>query len=321
MELDLGAVRAFLAVVDDGHFTEAADRLGVSQQAVSKRLARLESDLDVSLLTRSRTGVVLTEDGSAFLPHARALIGLADQATALLRARRRPLRVDVLARVAAPLDVVRAFYEAGDVDVDVVVSRGAVSPHTALADGSVDVAFGRVTGPLPAGIERTPAWLEPIPILVGRRHRLARRRSVPMAELAGTTAWMPGCAGESEWADYYRRLSAEFGVVIDTSGPVFGGEHLMDEIAASAELVTFGTTRQFPVHPDVVQVSVTGPTPVYPWSLLWHAANRHPAIPLLVAHVQERYRPFDPRTQWLPDEALFSGSRRSGSRPARPTGP
>ncbi|WP_394620571.1 LysR family transcriptional regulator [Lentzea sp. JNUCC 0626] len=319
MELDLGAVRAFLAVVDDGHFTEAADRLGVSQQAVSKRIARLESDLDVALLTRSRTGAVPTEDGSAFLPHARALIGLADQATALLRARHRPLRIDVLARVAAPLDVVRAFYEAGGVDVDIVVSRGATPRHVALADGSVDVAFGRATGELP-GIRRVPACLEPIPILVSRRHRLARRRSVPMAELAGVTAWMPGCGGESEWADYYRRLGAEFGVTIDTSGPVFGGEHVMDEIAASPELITFGTTRQFPAHPDVVQVAVTGPTPVYPWSLLWHEANRHPAIGPLVAHVQARYRPFDPRTQWLPDRALFSGSRRSGSRPAPPTG-
>jgi hypothetical protein len=40
MKLDLGAVRTFLAVVDDGHFTDAADRLGMTQQAVSKRIAR-----------------------------------------------------------------------------------------------------------------------------------------------------------------------------------------------------------------------------------------------------------------------------------------
>ncbi|MEU7476462.1 LysR family transcriptional regulator [Lentzea sp. NPDC042327] len=298
--MDLGAVRAFLAVVDTGHFTEAADHLGLSQQAVSKRIARLESDLDVVLLTRSRTGAGPTEDGAAFLPHARALIGLADQATAMLHARRRPLRIDVLARVAAPIDLVRSFYEAGDVEVDVVISRGAVSRHAALADGSVDAAFGRVTGPLPAGIECVPACLEPIPVLVGRRHRLARRRRVPMAELAGLTAWMPGNTGDSEWAEYYRFLSAEFGVRIDSSGPVFGGEHVMDEIGASAELITFGNTRQFPVHRDVVQLTVVDPTPVYPWSLLWHQANRHPALPLLADHVRARHRPFDPRHQWLP---------------------
>ncbi|RBQ16778.1 hypothetical protein DP939_28695 [Spongiactinospora rosea] len=90
MELDLGAVRAFLAVVDDGHFTEAAARMGMSQQAVSKRFAELESDLGVPLPIRSRAGVGPSPDGQAFLPHARALIGMADQATAMFAARRRP---------------------------------------------------------------------------------------------------------------------------------------------------------------------------------------------------------------------------------------
>lgn len=307
MDLDLGAVRTFLAVIDDGRFTEAADRLGMSQQAVSKRIARLESDLGVPLLNRSRAGARLTEDGAAFLPHARTLISLADQATAMLRARRRALRIDALARDVAPIDMVRAFYEDSDAEVDIVASRGSVSQRTALTDGSIDAAFGRATGTLPPGIERIPACLEPIPILAGRQHSLARRRHVPMEELSGLTAWMPGNARDSEWAEYYRFLSAEFGVQIDTSGPVFGRDHIMEKIGASRDLFTFGDKRQFPVHPDVVQISVTDPTPVYPWSLMWHEANRHPSLPLLIAYVQARYRPYDARSQWLPapDRPLF----------------
>jgi len=307
MELDLGAVRTFLAVVDDGHFTEAAVRLRMTQQAVSKRIARLESDLGVSLLNRARAGAGLTEDGAAFLPHARALIGLADQATAMLRARRRALRVDVLARDAGSIDMVRAFYEANDVDVDIVVSRGTVPRRTALTDGSIDAAFGRATGALPPGIKRIPACLEPIPILVGRRHRLAGRSRVPMAELSGLTAWMPGNARDSEWAEYYRFLSAEFGVTIDSSGPVFGADHILEKIGASRDLITFAAKRQLPVHQDVVQISVTDPTPVYPWSLMWHEANRHPSLPLLIDHVKAHCRPFAARSQWMPapDRPLF----------------
>jgi DNA-binding transcriptional LysR family regulator len=310
VELDLGAVRTFLAVVDDGHFTDAADRLGMTQQAVSKRIARLESDLGAPLLNRSRTGARLTEDGAAFLPHARALISLADQASGLLRARRRALRIDALARDAAPIDLVRSFYEASDVEVDLVVSRGAVAQQTALADGSVDAAFGRLAGaPLPP-IERIPACLEPLYLLVGRNHRFARRRRVPAGELSGLTAWMPGNAGDSEWADYYRFLSAEFGVRIDTSGPVFGRDHLMERIGASADLITFAAKTQLAGSPDIVHLPVTDPTPVYPWSLLWHGLNRHPALPLLIAHAQARYRPYDPRTHWLPapDRPLFPPS-------------
>jgi len=307
LDLDLGTVRTFLAVVDDGHFTEAADRLGLTQQAVSKRIARLEADLGVALLNRARAGVTLTKDGAAFLPQARALISLADQATGMLRARRRALRIDVLARDAAPLDIVRTFYEASEADVDIIVSRGTIPRRTALADGSIDAAFGRTTGSLPAGISRIPASLEPIPILVSRRHRLARRKRVPMAELSGLTAWMPGNAADSEWADYYRFLSAEFGIQIDTTGPVFGAGHMMEKIGASPDLIMFASTRQFPDRPDVVQIPVTDPTPVYPWSLVWHDENRHPSLPLLIAHVRAGYRPFFAGRQWLPgpDRPLF----------------
>jgi DNA-binding transcriptional LysR family regulator len=311
VELDLGAVRTFLAVVDDGHFTVAADRLGMTQQAVSKRIARLESDLGAPLLNRSRSGARVTEDGAAFLPHARALISLADQAAGLLRARRRALRIDALARDAAPIDLVRSFYEASDVEVDLVVSRGAVAQQTALAGGSVDAAFGRVAGALPPEIERIPACLEPLYLLVGRKHRFARRRRVPAGELSGLTAWMPGNAGDSEWADYYRFLSAEFGVAIDTSGPVFGRDHITEKIAASTDLFTFAAKTQLTGNPDVVHLPVTDPTPVYPWSLLWHGLNQHPALPLLIAHAQARYRPYDPRTHWLPapDRPLFPPPR------------
>lgn len=314
MDLDLGAVRAFLAVVDDGHFTEAADRLDMTQQAVSKRIAKLESDLGAPLLHRSRAGARLTEDGAAFLPHARALISLADQAARMLRARRHALRIDALARDAAPIEMARAFYEAGDAEVDIVVSRGTVSQQSALADGSVDAAFGRVTGTLPPGIERIPAFLEPIFILVSRHHRLARRKRVPMRELSGLTAWMPGNTPDSDHAEYYRFLSAEFGVQIDTSGPVFGRDHIMERISASNELITFAAKTQLAGNPDIVHLPVADPTPVYPWSLMWHEANRHPSLPLLIAHVKARYRPYDARSQWLPapDRSLFPASPETG---------
>ena len=307
MDLDLGAVRAFLAVVDDGHFTEAADHLDMTQQAVSKRIAKLESNLGAPLLSRSRAGTRLTEEGKAFLPHARALISLADQAAGMLRARRRALRIDPLARDAAPIEMARAFYEAGDADVDIVVSRGTVSQTSALADGSVDAAFGRVTGTLPPGIERIPACLEPIFILVSRHHRLARRKRVPMRELSGLTAWMPGNTPDSDHAEYYHFLSAEFGVQMDTSGPLFGRDHITERISASKDLITFAAKAQLAGNPDIVHLPVADPMPVYPWSLMWHEANRHPSLPLLIAHVKARYRPRDTRSQWLPapDGPLF----------------
>ena len=152
----------------------------MTQQAVSKRIARLESDLGAPLLNRSRAGARLTEDGAAFLPHARALISLADQAAGHgagppSRAAHRRARPRRGAERTWSDPSTRPVTST----VDLVVSRGAIAQQTALADGSVDAAFGRVTGALAPEIERIPACLEPLYVLVGRRHRLARRKRVP----------------------------------------------------------------------------------------------------------------------------------------------
>ncbi|WP_052423943.1 LysR family transcriptional regulator [Nonomuraea candida] len=306
-DLDLGTVRAFVAVTEERYFSEAAIRLGISQQAVSKRIARLESDLGLRLFSRSRNGAKPTEDGRAFLPHARALIGLADQAREALRGRRRALRVDVLDTRLASIELVRAFHgQSEGVDVEIVTSNGLRTARDSLARGSVDAAFCRAAGDL-EGLRRVPAYLEPVHLLTGRDHPLAGRRSVRMAELAGSVAWMPGNAPDSEWAEFYRLLGAEFGIEMDTSGPDFGWEHFVAEVAAGRGVSLVGATLRLPWHPGTVQIPLVEPVPVYPCSLLFHRHNRHPVLEALVRFVAAGHRPFDPERQWLPepDRAAF----------------
>lgn len=62
-------LRAFVAVVEAGQFRIAAERVGVSESAVSHQIARLEAQLDVQLLERDRNGVAMTETGRAFYAH------------------------------------------------------------------------------------------------------------------------------------------------------------------------------------------------------------------------------------------------------------
>lgn len=62
--MDLDAVRTFVAVTEAGQFSEAAADLSLTQQAVSKRVAALEKDLGVRLLTRTARGVQLTANGN-----------------------------------------------------------------------------------------------------------------------------------------------------------------------------------------------------------------------------------------------------------------
>ena len=72
--MSLTLVRSFLAVVDHGGVTEAATTLGVSQSALSRRLAQLQEELGAPLLERAGRSVVLTEAGRIAAEEARLLV-------------------------------------------------------------------------------------------------------------------------------------------------------------------------------------------------------------------------------------------------------
>lgn len=75
-------LRYFVSVAEELHFTRAADRLFVSQPALSKQIGMLERQLGARLFERGRDGVRLTPVGTALLPHARLVLadGSADVA-------------------------------------------------------------------------------------------------------------------------------------------------------------------------------------------------------------------------------------------------
>ncbi|MER7080313.1 DNA-binding transcriptional regulator, LysR family [Saccharopolyspora kobensis] len=302
MELDLGAVRAFVTVADEQHFGAAADQLNLTQQAVSRRIAKLEAALSTTLLHRTQTGARLNESGAALLPHARALLVLADQAVDSVRIRNRPLRVDVNDTRLPATELVREFHDSNaDVEIDIITSNGLRSGRTALTSGSIDATVARVMGTLDPVIKHRPAYLGPLHVLVGRTHPLADRRQVRLTHLRDSIAWMPTNEPGSEWADFYDCLAREFGLTIDTSGPNFGLDHMLDHLAASPDRFTFGgELLRVPWHPQIVQIPIVDPTPVYPHSLLWKQGNRHPVLPRLIDHVTSRLRPFDPERQWMP---------------------
>ena len=86
--MELRQLAYFVAVVDEAHFTRAAERLRIAQPAVSQQIRRLETELGERLLHRDRRTVALTAAGEALLPHARAALAQVEhgrQAVAALR--------------------------------------------------------------------------------------------------------------------------------------------------------------------------------------------------------------------------------------------
>ena len=76
--LELYQLRTLVAVAEDGHLTHAAERLHISQPAVSAHVKALEQLLDLRLFERTATGMVLTAAGAAMVERARAVLAAVD---------------------------------------------------------------------------------------------------------------------------------------------------------------------------------------------------------------------------------------------------
>jgi DNA-binding transcriptional LysR family regulator len=83
--LEIRQLRYFIAVAEELHFRRAAARLHISQPPLSQQIARLEGELGVRLLNRTRRRVELTAAGEAFLRDARAMLEELDVAVSTVR--------------------------------------------------------------------------------------------------------------------------------------------------------------------------------------------------------------------------------------------
>ncbi len=98
MQLDPLLLRSFIAVKEAGGFTRAAQRLHLTQSAISHQIRRLEEQLGRSLFCRSTRSLTLTEDGADLLPYAEQIL----QAQDALKRRFQPSPVSGLVRFGVP---------------------------------------------------------------------------------------------------------------------------------------------------------------------------------------------------------------------------
>ncbi|MBL1065343.1 LysR family transcriptional regulator [Streptomyces sp. 7-21] len=307
--MDVDALRTFVAVAETGQFQAAADELGISQQAVSKRLARLERHLGVTLLARTPRGSRLRLDGQVFLPHARQVLAAVERAERAVRPGQRPLRVDVLNPRIAPAQAVYRFYRdhpGTALDAVTLDGENAAQAARAVREGALDASFRALAAAqVPAGLRAERLLDTPLELLVGPRHPLADASWVRPADLAGHRIWIPGIRPGTEWAAFYEALSHDFGLSIDALGPSFGDEALMDALADSGALATLvgsGDRYLWPHSHDLRRIPLREPAPVYPHVLLSRAGDPHPVLAALRACLRAaRPRPeADEGGVWVP---------------------
>jgi DNA-binding transcriptional LysR family regulator len=314
--MDTEALRSFVRAAEFGQLRHAADELGVTQQAVSKRIATLERQLGVQLFTRTARGVELTLDGQAFLPHARSVVAGADRAVTAISPGSRALRIDVLGYRSAQAIVLHDYWRSHrGTDLDVVTLK-VNDPRVVVAAiqaGDLDASFRTVTDPatLPRDVRMIHAFDSPLELLVGPRHPLAAARTLVPPQLRRHRIWVPGITPGSEWAEFYDQLATDFDLRIDAAGPNFGNEVLLDTLADSADVATLvgaGDRYLWPTNYDLRRIPIVNPTLAYPLSLIFPSTNPHPGLQAIINHV-ESLAPL-PEPAWRPSWATGPGRGR-----------
>lgn len=183
--IDRYLIRYFLAVIDQGSFSRAAQQCNVSQPTLSIGIAKLEALLDKKLFDRTNRRVALTEAGSRFAEHARRIEFEFVEAERISRAvpRRDPVRLGVLTTV--PVAMLTAGLRAitGEAAVEVVEGRGR-ELDAMLDRGRLDAVLTVVTR---TGLPTRAVLTEGYAMALAAAHSLARQSEVAPEALAGET--------------------------------------------------------------------------------------------------------------------------------------
>jgi len=196
--MELRDLRYFVAVASELHFARAAQRLFISQPALSQQIRSLERELGFKLLERNSRGVQLTPEGAAFLAEAKIVVRDADHAAGVARALAEGatgnLRLSHLRTMPRGLpEQIVSEYQRRYPGVEIVPESGSTEQNVErVHGGQLDLAF--VLAPLESapGLGCVEIATEPIVVAIPSTHPLSRRRRIRRGDLAGIPlVWYP----------------------------------------------------------------------------------------------------------------------------------
>lgn len=192
--LRLRDLQMLRVVGEERSMARAARILAVSQPAISKAIAEMERLLGAPLLDRSTQGVALTPAGEALLARGTVVFDELQQGIEEIRALEDPAQGHLRIGTTEPLTAIVSIVIAELVgpyprmSFEVAVADSA-SLLARLRERQIDLAITRTAASAAeADLLAEPLLHDPLVVMAGRRHRLARRRQLSLAELMGE-AW------------------------------------------------------------------------------------------------------------------------------------
>jgi len=196
--MDLANLNAFIAIAETGSFSLAGERLHLTQPAVSKRLAALESQLGVRLFDRLGREIGLTEAGRALLPRAYRILSVLDDTRRALT----NLNGDVSGRLCLATShhiglhrlppLLRTFtrkHPAVTLDIRFLDSEVA---YEDVLHGRAELAVITLAPQTAPPVQASCVWNDPLDFVVAPEHPLAQMSEVTLADIAGYPAVFPG---------------------------------------------------------------------------------------------------------------------------------
>ncbi|MBV9604272.1 MAG: LysR family transcriptional regulator [Solirubrobacterales bacterium] len=279
--IELRELRYFVAVADELHFTRAAARLSIAQQALSSAIRSLEARVGGELFERTTREVRLTAAGKALLPFARETLSAASRAVEATRAAldgvEGRIRLGVArAALAFGEPIERAMSERFP---RVVLDRttGFVPALVdSLRSGALDAVIGDCTPPDPALATQRIAD-QPAVVVVDSNHRFADSPSLRVEDLRDELLVLSPDDIARHWRSWVLGLFADARLrpnTVETSGftrPT--GTAAGETIAISSDTALDWLP---PAADGLVRVPLDGVT--MPFDLVWRATDSSPAI-------------------------------------------
>lgn len=293
MDVHLRDLRYFVAAAEELHFTRAAERLFVTQPALSKQIRALERQLRASLFERDRRAVRLTAAGRALLAPAQQLLrDWAAAETAVAAAERSTLTVGMNTGPGrGVLPAIRARLAATGPEMRLELRQVDWGDPTAgLADRTVDAAFVWLPLPDPAPYATLLVAREPRLVALPAGHPLAAQPEVGLAELLDEPFLaLPASAGplREHWlavperAGHPVRVAAEISDTEETYEALTAGIGICLLAAGNATILSRGGVVMRPV-------SGVGPSELV---LAWRRDADGPLLRAFVAACAEAVRP------------------------------